>query len=298
MVQVVKLGYAGFNTPDVDAMIAYYTEVIGLTLVERGADGAAYLRSSIDHHAVTLHPASEESLHYIGLQLSGDQSLREAAKQLAEQGVKAEVQTDAEPGVSEILEFPDPEGHLIRLYSQMQSANQGFAERGIVPEKLGHIAIAVNDVKKTADFYQNVLGFRVSDWIEDFFVFMRCSPDHHSMNFLRSKYQKMHHIAFQLKDWGHVERACDHLSKHGIPLLWGPGRHGAGHNIFTYHHNPDKQIVELFTELDIILNEELGYFEPRPWHEEFPQKPMVWQDNPRAVNHWGPLPTPEFMFMV
>jgi catechol 2,3-dioxygenase-like lactoylglutathione lyase family enzyme len=298
MVQVVKLGYAGFNTPDVDAMIAYYTEVIGLTLVERGADGAAYLRSSIDHHAVTLHPASEESLRHIGLQLSGDQSLQEAAKQLGEQGIKAEVQSDAEPGVSEILEFPDPEGHLIRLYSQMQVADQGFPDRGIVPEKLGHIAIAVNDVKKTADFYQNVLGFRVSDWIEDFFVFMRCSPDHHSMNFLRSKYQKMHHIAFQLKDWGHVERACDHLAKHEIPLLWGPGRHGAGHNIFTYHHNPDKQIVELFTELDLILNEELGYFEPRPWHEEFPQKPKVWQDSPRAVNHWGPLASPEFMFMV
>jgi catechol 2,3-dioxygenase-like lactoylglutathione lyase family enzyme len=126
---------------------------------------------------------------------------------------------------------------------------------------------------------------------------MRCSPDHHTVNFLKSKYQKMHHIAFQLKDWAHVQQACDHLARHHIPLLWGPGRHGAGHNIFTYYHDPDKQIVELFTELDIMLDEDLGYFEPRPWHEDFPQRPKVWKDSPQAVNHWGLMPSREFMFM-
>ncbi len=298
MTQVIKLGYAGFGTPDVDAQLAYYTEVIGLTLVERGSDGTAYLRSSVDHHTIVLYPSSEEGLRHIGLQLGSSQSLQEASRQLSEQGIKSELLSDAEPGIAQILQFPDPEGHLIRLYSQIEQIGSGFPDRGIVPEKLGHIAIAVHDVQKMADFYQTLLGFRVSDWIEDFFVFMRCSPDHHTLNFLQSKYQKMHHIAFQLKDWAHVERACDHLARYDIPLLWGPGRHGAGHNIFTYHNNPDQQIVELFTELDIILDEELGYFEPRPWHEEFPQKPKVWKDAPRAVNHWGQLPSPEFMFMT
>ena len=298
MVQVIKLGYAAFDTSDIEAMLAYYTQVIGLTLVERGSDGAAYLRSSVDHHTLTLYPASENRLRHIALQLSSNQSLKEASKQLGEQGIHAALQTDAEPGVPELLQLVDPEGNTLQLYSVMQQVSDGFPEQGIVPEKLGHVAMAVHDVKTTADFYQNVLGFRVSDWIGDFFVFMRCSPDHHTVNFLKSKYQKMHHIAYQLKDWAHVQRACDHLAKHNIPLVWGPGRHGAGHNIFTYHHDPNGQIIELFTELDTLLNEDLGYFEPRPWHEEFPQKPKVWEDSPRAVNHWGPLPSPEFMFMT
>jgi hypothetical protein len=107
----------------------------------------------------------------------------------------------------------------------------------------------------------------------------------------------MHHIAFQLHDWAHVQKACDHLAKHNIPLLWGPGRHGAGHNIFTYHFDPDKQIVELFTELDSILNEHLGYFEPRPWHEDYPQRPKRWTNTQQAGNKWGIGPSPEFMFM-
>ena len=38
-----------------------------------------------------------------------------------------------------------------------------------------------------ADFYGKVLGFRISDWIGDFFVFMRCNADHHSVNFISGK---------------------------------------------------------------------------------------------------------------
>jgi catechol-2,3-dioxygenase len=297
MVQVIKLGYAAFDTTNVEAMLTYYTAVIGLTLVGR-EDGAAYLSSSVDHHTLSLHPASESRLRHIGLQLGGHPSLKEVASQLGKQGIKTEARTDAEPGVAELLQLTDPEGFTLQLYQTMQQTHDRFGAQGIVPEKLGHIALAVSSAQTMSEFYQNILGFRVSDWIEDFFVFMRCNPDHHAMNFLQSKYQKLHHIAYQLKDWAHVQRACDHLALHDIPLVWGPGRHGAGHNIFTYHHDPDGQIIELFTELDTILNEETGYFEPRPWHEEFPQGPRVWKDAPRAVNHWGPLPSPEFMFMT
>ncbi len=293
--QIAKLGYAGFNTPDVEAMLAYYTNVIGLTLVERGSDGTAYLRSVLDHHTIVLYPAKEQGLRHIGLQLGGGQTLQDAATQLRAQGIAVETQSDVQPGIAEQLQFADPEGTALHLYSSMEQVHTAFPQTGIVPEKLGHIALGVSDVQSIADFYQNVLGFRVSDWIEDFFVFMRCSPDHHSMNFVRSKHQKMNHIAFQLQDWAHVQRACDHLYTHHIPLLWGPGRHGAGHNIFTYHLDPDGQRVELFTELDILLNEDLGYFEPRPWHEEFPQKPKVWKADLTAVNHWGAMPPHEFL---
>jgi catechol 2,3-dioxygenase-like lactoylglutathione lyase family enzyme len=295
--QIAKLGYAGFNTPNVEAMLAYYTNVIGFTLVERGGDGSAYLRSVLDHHTIALYPAKENGLRHIGFQIGAGQTLKEAAAQLRGEGIAVETQSDAQPGIAEQLQFTDPSDMTLHLYEKMDQVHDKFSEAGIVPEKLGHIALAVHDVQKSAEFYQSLLGFRVSDWIEDFFVFMRCSPDHHTMNFLRTKYQKMHHIAFQLKDWAHVQRACDHLYNHQIPLVWGPGRHGAGHNIFTYHRDPDGQFVELFTELDIMLNEDLGYFEPRPWHEEFPQKPKVWKDDMNATNHWGTTPSPEFMFM-
>jgi hypothetical protein len=105
----------------------------------------------------------------------------------------------------------------------------------------------------------------------------------------------MHHIAFELRDWGHVQVACDILGRSGHPLVWGPGRHGMGHNIYTYHRDPDGQIVELFTELDQINDEELGFFEPRPWHEDRPQRPKVWQPGVYAANLWGVAPPADFL---
>src|SRR5260370_18561709 len=273
MVQVTKIGYAGFNTTHMEAMLAYYTEVIGCTLEERGGDGAAYLSNALDHHAIALYPSTESGLRHRGFQIHSSQSLQEVRAQLRGQGIEVENKTDAQPGVPELLQLRDPEGNTVQLYATMQPARQNLRGRGIVPQKLGHLALAVHDVQKTAEFYQSVLGFRVSDWIEDFFVFLRCSPDHHTVNFLKSKYQKMHHIAFQLKDWAQVQQACDHLSRHRIPLLWGPGRHGAGHNIFTYHHDPDKQIVELCTALATMLDEYLSYLEPRPWRAAFLHHP-------------------------
>ncbi len=106
----------------------------------------------------------------------------------------------------------------------------------------------------------------------------------------------MHHFAFELNDWHHIKTACDQLDRHSLELIWGPGRHGPGHNIFTYHLNPDGFTVEMFTELDVMSNEANGYFDPRPWHVDTPQRPKVW--DPAAVatrNIWGiskpPVPT-------
>jgi hypothetical protein len=40
--------------------------------------------------------------------------------------------------------------------------------------------------------------------------------------------------------------------------------------------------------MDQMKDEELGYFDPRPWHEDRPQRPRDWatEDSPR--NKWIP----------
>jgi hypothetical protein len=76
-----------------------------------------------------------------------------------------------------------------------------------------------------------------------------------------------------------------------MEILWGPVRHGPGHNVAVYHRNPDGQIVELFFDLDRMTDEELGYFEPQPWHRDRPQRPKVWVGLPRDI--WGSPPSPD-----
>ena len=45
--------------------------------------------------------------------------------------------------------------------------------------------------------------------------------------------------------------SCDILAQAKLDILWGPLRHGPGHNVSTYHKNPAGQIVRrLFAEKD------------------------------------------------
>jgi catechol 2,3-dioxygenase-like lactoylglutathione lyase family enzyme len=160
-------------------------------------------------------------------------------------------------------------------------------DAGVMPRKLGHVAFHTPDVAGTVKFYCDMLGFKVSDWRSDFFAFLRCSRDHHTINLLQADNANIHHLAFELRDEAEINRACDFLARKDIKLFWGPIRHLIGHNIAIYHKNPDGITVEFFTDLDQMHDEELGYFEPRPWHQDRPQRPKVWGDD-TPTNYWGP----------
>ena len=209
-------------------------------------------------------------------------------RSLNDLGIRSDIRSDSLPGVQRTLTFDDPDGHRIELFSEWQFCKSIEPIRGLAVSKLGHVALRAPDPQRTAQFFQDVLGFRVSDRIEENFVFMRCGFEHHSMNFARGVDGRLHHLAFELRDASHMHRACDLLGRRGIPILWGPVRHGPGHNVAIYHRNPDGYLIELYYDMDVMADEELGYFEPRPWHRDRPQRPKTWVGLPRDV--WGTGP--------
>jgi catechol 2,3-dioxygenase-like lactoylglutathione lyase family enzyme len=293
MITPRRVGHATFETPDLDKALAYYTEVNGLVLSSRDKD-RAYLASKTGLLTLALEKGREEGLRRISFEVSPKADVADMAKKLAADGVKSELRSDPVPGIGKVLAFNDPKGTTIELFQEWKYLGAHHQCFGAGPLKLGHIAYVVEDPQAMADFYCRVLGFRVSDWIEDFFVFLRCNPDHHTVNFIRGPKPKMHHIAFEMKDFAHIQHACELLALRKIPINWGPVRHGPGHNVAIYHRNFDDQNVEFYIELDQLKDEELGYFDPRPWHHDTPQRPKVW-DRKTSPNLWGPLPMPDFM---
>ncbi len=293
MIRVRKIAHADYEMPDLEKQTEYYTEILGLTLVAKEKD-AAYLAGTIDHHSVVLRKGAQSQCVRLGFQLGPDDDLAAYERQLKDQGIKTQRKKDAEPTIAEMITFEDPKGTVMEVFKRDEFSGHRFQNKGIVPHKLGHVAFHVTEVKKVTQFYCDVLGFRVSDWMGDFFSFLRCGPDHHTINLMETGSNRHFHTAFELRDWSHMETACDYLSLNGYKLLWGPGRHGIGHNLFCYHRSPNGLITELFAELD-RMNEELGYFEPRPWHRDKPQKPKVWAKDPAASNLWGILPGEEMM---
>jgi catechol-2,3-dioxygenase len=293
MIKVNRIVYAAFETPDLEAQVDHYNKVMGLTLVEREKD-AAYLSAGADHHTVVLRQGASARCDALGFQVPPGTSLDSYARQIESHGIKTKRLSDSQPSIADAIVFDDPKGTHVEVFVEAAPANVGFQRAGIVPNKLGHVAFNVTDIKAVVGFYTDVLGFKVSDWMGDFFAFLRCGPDHHTINLVAGKTAKMHHIAFELRDWTHVRDACDLLATDRIPLVWGPVRHGIGHNISTYHRNADGQIIELFCELDRV-NEELEIYEPRRTHQEFPQKGKVWDDIALAANMWGTPPPQGFL---
>jgi catechol 2,3-dioxygenase-like lactoylglutathione lyase family enzyme len=294
MIRVRRIAHASFETPDIERQVAYYTQILGLTLVARNEE-AAYLASTLDHHSVVLRHGSEPRCTRIAFQLAPDADLDGFERQVAEQGIRTTRKSDPEPSIPVLISFTDPKGTVMEVFREREFAGQRYQAQGIVPHRLGHVAFHVEDVQKAARFYREVLGFRDSDWMADFFAFLRCGPDHHTINLVETGKVKLHHLAFEVRDWSHLQTACDFLSLNGYPLIWGPGRHGIGHNLFAYHRNPDGQIIELFAELDKMYDEDLGYFEPRPWHRDRPQRPKIWPKDPSSSNLWGIGPPQEMM---
>lgn len=291
MIGVKKIAYASYEMPDVDKQVEYYTEVLGLTETGKEKD-AVFLASTIDHHSVVLRKGEHSKCARLGFQLGLDDDLDAFEKQVQAQGIKTTRKKDPEPSIADAVTFADPKGTVMEVFKREEFAGQRFLSKGVVPHKLGHVAFFTKDAKLATKFYCDVLGFRVSDWMGDFFSFLRCGPDHHTINLMTSEEDRHFHTAFELRDWAHLQTACDYLSVNGYKLLWGPGRHGIGHNLFAYHRAPNGLITELFAELD-KMNEDLGYFEPRPWHRDRPQRPKVWTPDPSASNLWGPGPSDE-----
>ncbi len=292
MVSVCRIGHVSLETPDIASEVAHYTEVVGLVETSRESDRVV-LSTSLGEEALVLERGTSPRVTRMAFQIPPHSDFKEIERSLQTFGISARMASNPTPGINETLLFEDPRGTTIELFSAARH-NPPAISKGVEPLKLGHVAYVVPDPQVMVDFYTSVLGFRVSDWMGDYFAFLRCGPDHHTVNFVTGERSRMHHIAFELKDWAHVQQACELLGRKNIKIIWGPGRHGIGHNIFVYHRDNDDHIVEFYIELDQMKDEALDYFEPRPWHADRPQRPKVWERGPAGLV-WGTPPTEEFL---
>jgi catechol-2,3-dioxygenase len=285
-----RLRHATFLSPDPDRLVDYYENVIGLGLIARDPSRICLANDS-EQLSLVVERGEKASLQRIAFEISPDADFPALCRAFADAGMRAELRGDALPGISQTLVLTDPEGTEFELVSGWTPTPAKQRIGGAAVVKLGHIALCTPDPLAASRFGADVMGLRVSDWIEDRFVFMRSGFEHHTLNFARGPERRLHHIAFELRGAAHMQETCDLLARLKHNVLWGPVRHGPGHNIAIYHRNPDGHLVELFYDMDWMIDEDLGYFDPRPWHRDRPQRPKVWVGLPRDI--WGLPPAPE-----
>jgi catechol 2,3-dioxygenase-like lactoylglutathione lyase family enzyme len=183
-------------------------------------------------------------------------------------------------------ELADPEGNPIRLVEGGRASDAiARGDRTFRPRKIGHVGIRGNDLRTLCRFYAERLGFRLSDWIGDQVVFLRCNPDHHALVFVAepSDGPSMHHVAFEVESWQAFAREADILAENGIAIAWGPGRHAPSRNYFMYFDDGEGNRIEWMAGVRQITDDD-GH-EPTVFD---PAQPTAW-------NVWGVMPPPHFL---
>lgn len=275
VVNVKHVSHVALKTRNVEGQAAFYTNMVGLGETQRDTAGRVYLRCNTNHHALVLIPSSESGIDHYALDVGDPAALESAATALTRAGISYETETPGESGQEPSLRLHDPDGYIVELIGGIAQVSPDYGLRAVQPRKLSHVTLLVDDCKRSAEFYSEVLGFRVSDWVDDIFLWMRCNPDHHGLAFAKTGSIKMHHFAFEVVDFSYLARQAEHLMQNGYVLLYGPGRHGPGQNQFEYFRDPEKNLVEFMCDMQQI------------W-DDATYVPRVWNVNERWVNMWGP----------
>lgn len=279
---IKAIGHVALQVPDLDASVDWAVQVMGLREVER-EEGSVFLTHGPMHHSLQLIQGSRAALDHFALEADGPAALDRLRDALDRAGAPVLSEGPQEPGLGQALRFLGPSATVIEVYAGLEAGQPGYVPSGVRPRKFGHVTLKSSHVRELQGFLETVLGFRLSDDIGDgMLVFLRCNPDHHGVA-IAAGADGLHHYAWEVEGLPELGRLGDLLDTQGRCFLWGPGRHGAGDNIFTYHHDPAGAIVEYYADMERIYDD--AAHQPRRWDIA----------DRRAANLWGASFTREFI---
>src|SRR5579862_2567249 len=106
MIQVHRLGHATFSTPDLDGQVAYYSEILGLSVIARDKD-RAFLACRTGLEAIALERGAEVALKRLAFQVASGSDLTALAHELDGLGITSERRNGISPGIADALAFVD-----------------------------------------------------------------------------------------------------------------------------------------------------------------------------------------------
>lgn len=276
MSRVTDIRYVGYGVEDFDAEWEFYADKWGLTEVE-SHEGMAWFRTEGDdeHHVVRLHKSNANHVEVIALATGSRADVDDLHGQVAAAGCRIiHAPRDLEgPGAGYGFRFFTPDGLPFEISSDVGAvAKREIGRWEGIPVRISHIVLHSPDHRAAVKFFCDVLGFKVSDWLGDFMCFLRCNSAHHRLAILPGP-PCLNHVAYDMTDVDGMLRGVSHLKQKDVDIRWGPGRHTAGDNTFSYFVTPGGFAVEYTAELEEVDFEK---------HEAKVHAPA-----PRIMDQWG-----------
>jgi catechol 2,3-dioxygenase-like lactoylglutathione lyase family enzyme len=135
------------------------------------------------------------------------------------------------------------------------------------PKQINHVVFGVPDVDQAVEFYTRRLGFRVTDIMRGFGMFMRCDGrhDHHNLFLMQLPRLVFSHVSFGVETIDELMVGANDMQRKGWTSEVGLGRHRISSLIFYYLNSPCGGQVEYSADSD-YLNDD---WTPRLWNMEF-----------------------------
>jgi catechol 2,3-dioxygenase-like lactoylglutathione lyase family enzyme len=272
---VTEIRYVAYGVTDFESERAFYRDKWGLCEVKADAQSAYFAAAGSDElYVVRLRKSAVKRVDVISLAAPD----RAAVDQLFTQVQAAKCQIIFAPrelttfGEGYGFRFFSPDGLSFEVSSDVtRGSMHPIAVGSAIPEKISHIVLHSPNHKALTAFFVNTLGFQLSDWLGDFMSFLRCNEWHHRIAILPGP-PCLNHVAYDMTNVEEMMRGVGKLKRLQTEILWGPGRHTAGNNTFSYFATPNGFSVEYTADLERV---------PDDW------KPTVHVPTPLIMDQWG-----------
>ena len=225
--------------------------------------------------AVHISPGQVNQLHYALWACNTQASwelLRARTAQLPRQDLSGLTDLPADA-----LGVQDPQG-LCLVFVPPQSAPAFDAPSSHLPAATNqHFAVRTQQIETLVAFYTEQLGFIVSDRVQDdsgqlTACFLRTEHLHHCLALFGAPVNCFDHQSFETPSWNDLKDWADHMGRLRTEIVWGVGRHGPGNDVFFMVRDPDGNLTEISSEIEVCA----------------PDRPMgVWPHEERTLNVWG-----------
>ncbi len=258
----MRLAYIEIEASDLPAWRRFAELVLCAEVVADTPQGVLQLRIDDRSFRIALREGPADDIVTLGFELDDRVALVRLGETLRTAGCETRVGETAQAaarGVAGLLCCVDPSGLALEFaYGSLARPQAPFApprgHSGFVTgeQGLGHVLLSVPDVERAERFYQDVLGFRVTDYVatnyngrDARFVFMRGNARHHTLAVGHLPVGKrLLHFMLQCRDLDDVGRALDRVPASGLRQTRSFGRHVNDRMLSFYMETPSRVQVE------------------------------------------------------
>jgi 2,3-dihydroxybiphenyl 1,2-dioxygenase len=252
--ELQSLGYVGISTDRLEDWSQFATQLLGMQVVERG-NSAMSLRMDDRKQRLIVDRDNKNSCSYFGWEVQDSAALERMAEHLEACGVviRREPQHLADQRyVKELISFSDPVGNRLEIFHGAAVADTPFLPGRCIsgfrtgPLGVGHVVLTCEKIEQVMPFYQEVLGFRLSDYTLAPFkaYFFHINSRHHSLAMVETGKNGIHHLMVELFSFDDVGQGYDLANGDPERVAVTLGRHTNDLMTSFYAHTPSNFMME------------------------------------------------------